>query len=55
MAAVMGMQVAEMPPTAAQLQACARQDAAYTALMAKWTALKAKVNGPAAPPAAKKQ
>jgi photosystem II stability/assembly factor-like uncharacterized protein len=48
-AAVMAMQSAEMPPTAAQLQACSQQAAAYTALMAKWTALKAKVNGPAAP------
>jgi hypothetical protein len=45
---VMPMQVAEMAPTTAQLQACARQEAAYTALMAKWTALKAKVNPPAA-------
>jgi photosystem II stability/assembly factor-like uncharacterized protein len=46
--AVMPMQAAEMAPTTAQLQACARQDAAYTALMAKWTALKAKVHPPAA-------
>ena len=38
--AVQGMQAAEMPPTAAQLQACTREEAAYTALMAKWTALK---------------
>ena len=37
--AVMSMQSAEMPPTAAQLQACTQQSAAYTALMAKWTAL----------------
>jgi hypothetical protein len=48
-AAVQGMQGSEMPPTAAQLQACSDQEAAYTNLMAKWTALKAKVNGPAAP------
>ncbi len=54
--AVQGMQGAEMAPTAAQLQACAQQQAAYTALMAKWTALKAKVNppAPAAAAAAKK-
>ncbi len=51
--AVMGMQGSEMPPTAAQLQACAQQEAAYTALMAKWAALKAKVNGPKAVAAAK--
>ena len=52
-AAVMGMQASEMPPTAAELHACSQQQAAYTALMAKWTALKAKINGPA-PAAAKK-
>ena len=40
-AAVMAMQSSEMPPTAAQLQACSRQTAAYTSLMAKWAALKA--------------
>jgi len=39
-AAVMGMQAAEMPPTALELAVCTRQEAAYTALMAKWTALK---------------
>jgi len=38
--AVQGMQAAEMPPTALELQASARAEAAYTALMAKWTALK---------------
>jgi photosystem II stability/assembly factor-like uncharacterized protein len=48
-AAVMPMQSSEMPPTAAQLLACGQQEAAYTALMANWTALKAKVSGPAAP------
>ncbi len=47
-AAVQGMQGSEMPPTAAQLQACIEQETAYTNLMAKWAALKAKVNGPAA-------
>jgi len=54
-ASVMPMQSAEMPPTAAMLQACTQQEAAYTALMAKWAALKAKVNGPpaAAKPAGK--
>jgi hypothetical protein len=40
-AAVMPMQGSEMPPTAATLAACMKQEAAYTALMAKWTALKA--------------
>jgi len=44
-ASVMTMQGAEMPPTAAQLEACRRQEAAYSALMAKWAALKASVNG----------
>jgi photosystem II stability/assembly factor-like uncharacterized protein len=39
-AAVQGMQAAEMPPTAAELKACAKEEAAYTALMAKWNALK---------------
>jgi photosystem II stability/assembly factor-like uncharacterized protein len=39
--AVQGMQAAEMPPTAAELQACLKAEAAYTALMAKWNALKA--------------
>ncbi|HWZ30786.1 MAG TPA: hypothetical protein VNX18_05615 [Bryobacteraceae bacterium] len=46
--AVMGMQASEMAPTAVQIQACNQQQAAYTALMAKWAALKAKVNGPSA-------
>jgi hypothetical protein len=40
-AAVMGMQSSEMPPTAAQLAACKKQEAAYMGLMAKWSALKA--------------
>jgi hypothetical protein len=48
-AAVTPMQSSEMAPTAAQLQACTRQETAYNALMAKWAALKAKVNGAAAP------
>ena len=47
-AAVMGMQGSEMPPTATQLQTCKQQEAAYTALMAKWTVLKTKASGPAA-------
>jgi hypothetical protein len=42
-AAVMGMQGAEMPPTATALKACTQQEAAYAALMAKWSALKARV------------
>jgi hypothetical protein len=47
-ASVMPMQSSEFAPTAAQLEACNREQAAYTALMTKWSALKAKVNGPAA-------
>jgi photosystem II stability/assembly factor-like uncharacterized protein len=39
-AAVQGMQAAEMPPTAAELKACVKEEAAYTNLMAKWTSLK---------------
>ncbi len=46
--AVQAMQASEMPPTAAQLEACTQQQADYATLMAKWTALKAKINGPAA-------
>jgi hypothetical protein len=37
---VMSMQASEMPPTAAELEACRRQEAAYTTVMAKWAALK---------------
>jgi hypothetical protein len=48
-AAVMPMQSSDMAPTAAQLQACSQQEAAYSALMAKWAALKARVSGAAAP------
>ena len=44
--AAMPMQASEMPPTATQLAACSREEAAYTAVMAKWTALKTKVSGP---------
>ncbi len=40
-ASVMNMQASEMPPTASALEACVKQEAAYSALMAKWTALKA--------------
>jgi hypothetical protein len=50
-AAVQGMQGSEMPPTAAQLEACQQAEAAYTTVMAKWAALKAKAGGPAAPAA----
>jgi photosystem II stability/assembly factor-like uncharacterized protein len=39
-ASVQGMQAAEMPPTALELQSASKAEAAYTALMAKWTALK---------------
>jgi photosystem II stability/assembly factor-like uncharacterized protein len=54
-AAAMSMQGSELPPTAAELEACTAQEAAYTGLMAKWSALKASSNGPAAakPPASK--
>jgi hypothetical protein len=51
-AAAMAIQSSEMPPTAAQLQACSRQNAAFHGLMASWTVLKSKVNPPAARPAA---
>jgi hypothetical protein len=39
---VMPMQAADMPPTAAELAVCAKQQAAYTALVVKWAALKAE-------------
>jgi hypothetical protein len=48
-AAVQPMQASEMPPTADQLKGCSDQEAAYASVMAKWAALKAKVNPPAAP------
>jgi len=51
--AVMGMQGSEMPPTATELQACAKQQTAYTSVMAKWAALKAKAAP--APASANKQ
>jgi hypothetical protein len=38
--AVMPMQAAEMAPTAVELEACKKQEAAYAALMTKWAALK---------------
>ena len=53
-AAVQAMQGAEMAPTAAQLQAVTQEQAAYSTVMAKWAALKAKAGGQgaaAAPPA----
>jgi hypothetical protein len=40
-----------MAPTAAQLQAVSEEEAAYTSVMAKWSALKTKTSGA---PAAKK-
>ncbi len=40
-AAAMAMQGSEMPPTAAQIDACHREQQAYDTLMAKWTTLKA--------------
>ncbi len=42
-AAVQGMQAAEMPPTAVELQACVKEEAAYTGVMAKWSAIRATV------------
>ena len=39
---VMGMQGSEMAPTEAQLTACKKVEAAYTALIAKWTPMRAK-------------
>jgi photosystem II stability/assembly factor-like uncharacterized protein len=52
-AAVQGMQAAEMAPTAAELKACDQQQAAYANLMAKWTALKSKASGAPAKPTKK--
>jgi hypothetical protein len=46
-AGIMSMQGSEMPPTAAQLEACATSEAAYARLMTKWSALRASVNRPA--------
>jgi len=43
----MSMQASEMPPTAAQLEACKKQESEYAALMAKWSALKVGVGGAA--------
>ena len=39
----MPMQSSEMPPTAAQLKAVQDRQAEFTALMAKWNALKLKL------------
>jgi len=41
--AVMPLQSAELPPTASELQACTKQQTAYTAVMAKWQSLKPKL------------
>jgi photosystem II stability/assembly factor-like uncharacterized protein len=46
-ASVMTMQASDMPPTAAQLEACKKQESAYNALVSKWLALKATANGAA--------
>jgi len=51
-AAVMGMQASEMPPTAAELQSCSQEQAAFQSVMAKWAALRAKAAAPAAAPPA---
>jgi photosystem II stability/assembly factor-like uncharacterized protein len=48
-ASVTGMQGAEMAPTAAMIDGVAKQNAAYTSLMAKWSAIKVKANGPNGP------
>ena len=50
-AAVQGMQAAEMAPTAAELLGVNQQQAAYSDLMTKWAALKAKAGGQATPAA----
>jgi hypothetical protein len=39
---VMSVQGSEMPPTAAEL-ACTKQESAFAAMMARWSALKAAV------------
>jgi hypothetical protein len=39
---LMAMQAAEIAPTAAKLDACAKQQAVYATLMAKWTVLMAR-------------
>jgi hypothetical protein len=39
-ASVMPMQASELPPTAAQLEACKRQIVEYRTVMAKWNALR---------------
>jgi hypothetical protein len=43
--AVMPMQASEMAPTATELAAAHREEAAYTTVMAKWMALKARATG----------
>jgi photosystem II stability/assembly factor-like uncharacterized protein len=48
-ASVMSMQGSDMPPTAAQIEACKKQEAAYTTLMAKWSALKTSAGSGASP------
>ncbi len=47
-AAAMGMQGSEMPPTAAELDACRKAEASYNAVMAKWAALKSPAKAPTA-------
>jgi hypothetical protein len=44
-ASVMPMQSSEMPPTAVELENVRKQQAAYTSLMAKWSALKTRAGG----------
>jgi hypothetical protein len=41
--AALAMQGSEMPPTAAQVNACQQREAEYAALMAKWTALNVRL------------
>jgi len=45
-AAAMAMQGSEMPPTAAAVTACQQREVEYTALMAKWAALKLRLKLP---------
>ena len=43
--AAMPMQASEMAPTAVQIEACVKEEAVYSSLMAKWAAVKAKAGG----------
>ncbi len=43
--AAMPMQASEMAPTAVQIEACVKEEAVYSSLMAKWAAVKVKAGG----------